>query len=327
MANISSHDLFVCLRDDMQRVEASIHTHLEHTIPLIPQVGGHLILAGGKRLRPLLLLAAAQLCGYEGRDHIKLAVCLEFIHNATLLHDDVMDHSALRRGRPTAHHVWGTEASIVVGDFLLCKALSLMAEVELWPVVHLISQTSTKIIEGQTLDLCLGAQVDLSEAQYLDMIEAKTACLFEAACGLGALLQPETAPKSPPLREFGRLLGLAFQIMDDVLDYTSDAATLGKTPGQDFREGKVTLPVILAFARADAQEKAFWTRCLQNRQQNPDDLVQAEHFLQAHQAFAQARTRAQKYGDQACALLEAHFPDHALKPALAALVDFVIHQV
>jgi octaprenyl-diphosphate synthase len=310
------------LAPEMKRVEAMIENALAHRITLIPEVGGHLIASGGKRLRPLMLMACARLCGYQGDDHIKLATCLEFIHNATLLHDDVMDQSHLRRGKPTAHQIWGAPASIVVGDFLLCRALELMTEVESWPIVHLINHMATKIIEGQTLDLSWSQHLSMDEATYLEMTHLKTAWLFQAACELGALVAQH--PEKEALKAFGYHLGMAFQLMDDVIDYTSTADILGKNPGQDFQEAKVTLPVILALAKASPEERAFWERTLKDHVQTADDFAQARQIMTHHKVFEQVIASAQVALDKAAHNLEP-FPESPLKKALLNVLQF-IHQ-
>lgn len=322
-AKILLLNLSSAVASEMAQVEAMIQHSLNHPISLIPEVGGHLISKGGKRLRPMLLVACAQLCGYEGESHIKLATCLEFIHNATLLHDDVMDKSHLRRGKPTAHHIWGAPASIVVGDFLLCRALELMTEVQSWPIVHLINHMATKIIEGQTLDLSLGHRLDITEEMYLNVIHLKTAWLFQAACELGALLTDH--PERDSLRLFGYHLGMAFQLMDDVLDYMSTADILGKNPGQDFQEGKVTLPVLLAFERCSSHEKEFWIRTIQNQHQTPDDFAQALQLMKQYQVFETVMEHAHTFLQNATDNLSA-FPASSLKKALLDALLFVHQQ-
>lgn len=309
---------------EMAQMDVLIQGSLTHGISLIPLVGGHLISSGGKRLRPMLLIACAKLCGYTGDDHIKLATCLEFIHNATLLHDDVMDKSELRRGVPTAHTVWGTAASIVVGDFLLCRALELMTEVESWPIVRLINSMATKIIEGQTLDLSLSHRLDIKPQDYLEMIHLKTAWLFQGACELGALVSHHD--QASQLRDFGYRLGMAFQLMDDVLDYTSSAERLGKNPGQDFREGKVTLPVLLAYEKGAPAERAFWERTIQAPNQTEEDFQEALALMRAHKVFETVIGDARAFLDQAAVTLNS-FPPSPLQKALYDILTFIHQQL
>lgn len=324
---LSSNSLLASLASkvapQMDRVEAMIQEALAHRIPLIPEVGGHLISGGGKRLRPMMLIACAELCHYTGEDHIKLATCLEFIHNATLLHDDVMDKSALRRGKPTAHKIWGAPASIVVGDFLLCRALELMTEVESWPIVQLINRMATKIIEGQTLDLSLGTHLDITEETYLDLIHLKTAWLFQTACELGALVAGHPARKA--LHTLGYHMGMAFQLMDDVLDYISTAEVLGKNPGQDFQEGKVTLPVILALGHSSLEERAFWERTMRDHIQTPEDFSAACQIMHTHRVFAEVIQKAKNHIKQASLQLAA-FPRSSLRGALEEALLFIPQQ-
>ena len=318
------HPLAEAVAQDMVAVDLLLDKACAHTIPLIPQVSGHLMKRGGKRLRPMLVLASAKLCGYEGEDHLKVASCLECIHNATLLHDDVMDKSLLRRGQPTAHRVWGTPASIVVGDFLLCRALEWLTQVESWPIVRLVNHMATKIIEGQTLDLSLEGRLDVDEATYFEVIHLKTAWLFQTACEVGALLTDH--PHSLALRSFGYHAGLAFQMVDDVLDYTSTPEILGKNPGQDFQEGKVTLPIIRALAAGSPSDREFWSRTLGAKEQTVGDFPKAQEILKNTGAFESVLTDAHQQLDKACQALMP-FPNSALRQALRDMVAFIGAQV
>jgi octaprenyl-diphosphate synthase len=310
--------------EEMVQVDQILCQALSHPTDLIPQVGGHLISSGGKRLRPMLLLATARLCHYTGQEHLKLASCLECIHNATLLHDDVMDQSLLRRGKPTAHRIWGTPASIVVGDFLLCRALEWMTEIQSWPIVRLVNAMATKIIEGQALDLALSAQLDVAEHTYFDVIHLKTAWLFQTACELGALLAHH--PHQDNLRRFGYHAGMAFQLVDDILDYTSTPEILGKNPGQDFQEGKITLPIIRALAMGTVEERGFWKRTLQQKKQSPEDFETAKKILRAHKVFESVGADAQTHLVAAQHALHV-FPSCAIKDALADMLSFICNQL
>ncbi|RMB11874.1 polyprenyl synthetase family protein [Eilatimonas milleporae] len=311
--------------DDMAAVNACILDRMQSPVALIPQLAGHLVSSGGKRLRPVLTLACAQLIGFEGRRHIKLAACVEFIHTATLLHDDVVDASTLRRGRETANEIWGNQASVLVGDFLFSRAFELMVEDGSLDVLRILSAASSVIAEGEVLQLTTTGDLATDEATYLDVIGAKTAVLFAAACEIAGVVADGDDDTRARLRSFGQALGIAFQIVDDVLDYSARQATLGKTVGDDFQEGKLTLPVIYALAGADAPEKAFWKRCLEDLDQRDGDLEQALSLMGRHDALPRAMDRARDYVRDAHAAI-APFADGPMKQALSDIVDFVIER-
>ncbi|MBM3929103.1 MAG: polyprenyl synthetase family protein, partial [Sphingomonadales bacterium] len=243
---------------DMNLVNKEILDRMQSDIPLIPELAGHLIAGGGKRMRPMLTLASAKLLGYPGTRHHRLAAAVEFIHTATLLHDDVVDSSDLRRGRRTANIIWGNPASVLVGDFLFSRSFELMVEDGSLKVLKILSNASAVIAEGEVNQLTAVRKIDLSEERYLDIIGAKTAALFAAACRIAAVVAERPESDEAALDAYGRNLGIAFQLVDDAIDYTSDAGTMGKDAGDDFREGKMTLPIILAYARADAEGRSFW---------------------------------------------------------------------
>jgi len=243
---------------DLTRVNKVVLRRLESRVALIPQLAGHIIASGGKRLRPMLTLATARMCGYEGDRHINLAATVEFIHTATLLHDDVVDESDLRRGKATANSVWGNDASVLVGDFLFSRAFQLMVDDGDLRVLEILSGASAVIAEGEVLQLMTTNDTETTEDAYLRVISAKTAALFAAACQIGAVVCERPRAEEEALLSFGRNLGIAFQLVDDALDYSARQMTLGKTVGDDFREGKMSLPVILAFARGSESERAFW---------------------------------------------------------------------
>ncbi len=309
---------------DMARVDAEIAARMqsEHTA-LIPQVAAHLIGAGGKRLRPILTLAAARLCGHDGDAHVKLATAVEFIHNATLLHDDVVDESARRRGRPTANQVFGPKPSVLVGDFLFARSFQLMVETGSIAVLRILSDAAAVIVEGEVLQLAAARSLAGGEAVYLQVIRGKTAALFEAATRSGAVVAGADAQAEQALAAYGDALGLAFQIVDDLLDYSGAAETIGKTPGDDFREGKATLPVLLAHARADAEGRAFWARAIEGRDQREGDFETALRLMRETGALAGTRARAEAHAAAAKAAL-AGFPDTPLRRALADIADFVV---
>ena len=317
--------LMSLLRDDLEACNRLIVQHMQSDVALIPQLAAHIVAAGGKRLRPLLTLAAARMCGYRGQRHVGLAACVEFIHTATLLHDDVVDESALRRGQASANALWGNKPSVLVGDFLFSRAFQLMVEDGSLEVLRILSSASVTIAEGEVLQLITQNDTTTTEDQYLKVIEGKTAALFAAATEVGAVVADQPAAAQAALREFGMALGVAFQLVDDALDYSADQAALGKTVGDDFREGKITLPVLLAFARGDEAERAFWRRTQEEREQTDSDLAEALALMRKHGALDDTIARARAYGDQALAAL-ASFPDSAEKRALAAVVDFCIER-
>jgi octaprenyl-diphosphate synthase len=316
------HDI-VC--DDLRLVNALIVDRMQSPVPLIPQLAGHVVAAGGKRLRPMLTLASARLCGYGGPRHIGLATCVEFIHTATLLHDDVVDDSALRRGLASANTVWGNKPSVLVGDFLFSRAFELMVEDGSLEVLAILSRASSIIAEGEVMQLVTTSDIDTSEAAYLEVIGAKTAQLFAAACRIGAVVADRPRREADALENYGTNLGMAFQLIDDVLDYSAKQATLGKTIGDDFREGKMTLPVVLALRRGHEAERTFWRRTIEELEQGDDDLQKAITILKNRRALADTVERARGYGLTATRAL-ASFPDGAEKRALLAVVDFCIQR-
>ena len=311
------------LRGDLARVNALILERMQSPVALIPQLAGHIIAAGGKRLRPMLTLAAARLCGYRGDSAITLAAAVEFIHTATLLHDDVVDASDLRRGLATANAVWGNKPSVLVGDFLFSRAFQLMVEDGSLKVLAILSHASAVIAEGEVLQLVTSNDTATDEAAYLAVIRAKTAQLFAAAGQIGAVIAERPAAEESALAAFGLNLGIAFQLVDDMLDYSARQAELGKTVGDDFREGKITLPIVLAFNRGDEAERRFWRRTLEDLEQSDDDLDRAIALLHRHQALRDTLDRARHYGALARRALDG-FADGPEKRALAEAVDFCL---
>ena len=267
---------------ELRRVNAIILDRLHSRVGLIPELARHIVAAGGKRIRPLLTLVAARMCGYEGDRQIRLAACVEFIHTATLLHDDVVDDSDLRRGIATANAVWGNKPSVLVGDFLFSRSFQLMVEDGSLRVLDILATASAVIAEGEVAQLITSNDTATTEADYLDVIRAKTATLFAAACRLGAVLGERPREEEEALAAYGLNLGIAFQLVDDALDYVTPAATMGKTLGDDFRDGKITLPVVLAYARGTNEERGFWRRTLEAGEQTPDDLARAASLLESN---------------------------------------------
>lgn len=319
--------LLALVGEDLQAVNRTILDRMQSPVALIPQVANHLIAAGGKRLRPLLTLATAGLCGYQGDHHVKLATCVEFIHTATLLHDDVVDESELRRGRSSANTVWGNQTPVLVGDFLFSRAFELMVEPGNLAVLKTLSRASSVISEGEVLQLITSNDTATTEDAYLKVIQGKTAELFAAACQVGAEVSERPEAEIKALYEFGNYLGIAFQLVDDYLDYSADEEALGKTVGDDFREGKITLPIILAVAKAREDglqdEQAFWERVMERLEQQDGDLAHAMDLLTRHGTLEATRDRARFYGDKAVAAL-APFPDNAYKDALRGIVQFCV---
>ena len=310
---------------DLRAVNQTIIARMQSPVALIPQLAGHLIAAGGKRLRPLLTLAAAKLCGYQGERQVKLATCVEFIHSATLLHDDVVDDSDLRRGQESANAIWGNQSSVLVGDFLFSRAFELMVEDGNLKVLQILSRASSVIAEGEVHQLITSNDTETSEAQYLEVIQSKTAELFAAAARIGAVVAGRPDVEEEALRVYGLNLGIAFQLIDDVLDYSARQAELGKTVGDDFREGKITLPVILAFRRGDEAERKFWKRTLEDVTQDDGDLARAIELMKKHNSLADTVARARHYGAIARDALGI-FPDSRIKTVLLDVIDFCIER-
>ncbi|MEO5337816.1 MAG: polyprenyl synthetase family protein [Magnetospirillum sp. WYHS-4] len=321
----SLDSLTTLVAEDLKLVNQQILQRMDSPVPMIPQLATHVIAAGGKRLRPVLTLAAARLCGYRGSRHIKLAACVEFIHTATLLHDDVVDESLLRRGLASANAVFGNKASVLVGDFLFSRSFQLMVEDGSLKVLAILSGTSATIAEGEVMQLMTANDTETGESAYLDVIKGKTAALFAAACRIGAVVAERPPVEEDALDSYGMNLGIAFQLIDDVLDYSAKQAELGKAVGDDFREGKITLPVVLAFRRGDAEERAFWKRTLEDLDQSDVDLERAIGLMQKHNALADTVERARHYGAIARDALGI-FPDAPEKQALLDLLAFSIER-
>lgn len=321
-------DLVGLVAAGMERVNATILSRTGSDVAMIPEVANHLIASGGKRLRPILTLACADLCGYGADDPeadgaVKLAAAVEFMHTATLLHDDVVDESDMRRGRVAARIKWGNEASVLVGDFLLGQAFRMMVEVGSLRALDILSAAATVIAEGEVMQLTAAKNIETSEDEYLAVIRGKTAELFAAACEVGPVLSQRPEPEQAACRAYGMNLGIAFQLVDDVLDYGGTSAALGKNVGDDFREGKITLPIVLALRRGTDEERAFWRRTLEREDLGEGDLQQALSILRRHRALDDTIERARHYGNQARAAL-APFPNGPMKAALLQVVDFCI---
>jgi octaprenyl-diphosphate synthase len=308
---------------DMERVNTMILSRTGSEVTMIPEVANHLISSGGKRLRPMLTLATAGLAGYRGDGHVKLAASVEFMHTATLLHDDVVDESTMRRGRVAARIKWGNEASVLVGDFLLGQAFKMMVEVQSLRALEILSTAATVIAEGEVMQLAAAKNTETTEDEYLAVIRAKTAELFAAACEVGPVIAGRPKAEQAACRSYGMNLGIAFQLVDDALDYGGTSAKLGKNVGDDFREGKITLPVVLSFRRGNDDERAFWKQALEAGEIGDHDLEQAIGLMRKHRALDDTIERARHYGAMARDAL-ALFPKGPMKQALLDAVDFCI---
>lgn len=308
---------------DLERVNRVIIEQSQSDIKLVSDVAAHIIAAGGKRLRPCLTLASAQLCGYEGERHVNLAACVEFIHTATLLHDDVVDESSLRRGRETANAAFGNQPSVLVGDFLFSRAFQLMVADGSLEVLKILADASATISEGEVQQLMVSHDLGIRQETYEEVIASKTGALFAAACEIGAIVS-EKKQFQPVLRTYGHALGMAFQMADDALDYASSEAELGKTIGDDFREGKVTLPVMIAYQRGDATERKFWEEALEKGESlDAAALAEAKRLIALHGAIDATMARASEFSQQALDALSV-FPDSAAKDALSQAALFAV---
>ena len=322
------HDrLAAWLEADMEAVNALIQTRMaSRHAPRIPEVTRHLVDAGGKRLRPMLTLAAAQMCGYDGPYHIHLAATVEFIHTATLLHDDVVDESAQRRGRPTANLLWDNKSSVLVGDYLFSRSFQLMTETGSMDVLRILSDASATIAEGEVLQMTAAQDLATDEAIYLQVVRGKTAALFSAATEVGGVIAGAEPAIVKALFDYGDALGIAFQIVDDLLDYQGQPSVTGKNVGDDFRERKLTLPVIKAVAKADAEERAFWARAIERGDQEDGDLDHALALLHRHGTLDATRLDAIAWAEKAKTALAA-LPAHDLRDMLIDLADYVVERI
>jgi octaprenyl-diphosphate synthase len=324
-----SHDvdkmsgLLALVGGEMELVNRTILTRTGSDVTMIPEIANHLISSGGKRIRPMVTLATAGLCGYHGEGHVKLAAAVEFMHTATLLHDDVVDQSDMRRGKIAARMLWGNEASVLVGDFLLGQAFRMMVEVGSLPCLDILSAAAAVIAEGEVMQISSAKSTETTEDAYLAVIRAKTAALFAAAAEVGPMLASRSKTDVAACRSYGANLGVAFQLIDDALDYGGASAKLGKNVGDDFREGKITLPVVLAFRRGSQSEREFWRRTLERAEIHDGDLEEAIAAMRRHRSIEDTIERARLYGAMARDALEI-FPASAWKQALLDVVDFCV---
>ena len=314
------------VRDEMAEVNKIILSQARSDVALIPELAQHLINSGGKRLRPMLTIGAAKLCGYRGDGHTKLAAADEFMHTATLLHDDVVDESDMRRGKKSARLLWGNQASVLVGDFLLGQAFRMMVDVGSLGALKILSEASAIIAEGEVMQLAASKNMSTTEEDYLAVIQAKTAALFSAAAEIGAVITGRSASEQAALRLYGTNIGLAFQLIDDALDYSGEAESLGKRVGDDFREGKITLPVVHSYRRGGVEERAFWRRTLQDGVIGDTDLAEAIALMRRHNAIEETIERACLYGKEARDALHV-FPKSEARTALLDAIDFSISRM
>ena len=311
----------------MQAVDKLINSYITSNVtPVISELSNHLINAGGKRLRPLLTLAASDLCNYSGASHIKLAAAIEFIHTATLLHDDVVDESFQRRGKPTANILWDNQSSVLVGDYLFSKSFQLMVETDSLQVLSILADASSTISEGEILQLSAVRNIKTDESAYFKIIEGKTAALFAAATEVGAVISNVEDKEADALANFGKALGISFQITDDLLDYVGSEEVLGKNIGDDFKEGKVTLPLIKAISKSSKEEKRFWEEVINKGMQKSSDLEHALLLMRQHNVFDETRSEAIKWSKKARNYLDI-FPESKTKVILQELTYFVVERI
>ena len=323
----SVDDLQLYFAQDMQAVDKLINSYITSNVtPVISELSNHLINAGGKRLRPLLTLAASDLCNYSGASHIKLAAAIEFIHTATLLHDDVVDESFQRRGKPTANILWDNQSSVLVGDYLFSKSFQLMVETDSLKVLSILADASSTISEGEILQLSAVRNIKTDESAYFKIIEGKTAALFAAATEVGAVISNAEDKEANALANFGKALGISFQITDDLLDYVGSEEVLGKNIGDDFKEGKVTLPLIKAISKSSKEEKRFWKEVINKGMQKSSDLEHALFLMRQHDVFDETRSEAIKWSKKARNYLDI-FPESKTKVILQELTSFVVERI
>ncbi len=323
--NISNslNDLVSYVSSDMEKVNQVLRDKMDSPVSLIPTLAGHLIRSGGKRLRPMLTAATSKLFNYKGERHISLAACVEFIHTATLLHDDVVDESDMRRGQESANAIWGNKSTVLVGDFLFTRSFELMVADENINVMRILSKAASTVVEGEVLQLLTGDDLNTPESDYYKVMKAKTSALFSAACEVSAAIVNASDEKHKALREYGENLGVTFQLIDDMLDYLSDSETLGKNAGDDFREGKVTLPIILSYQVACNDEKDFWKRTMTDMDQQQGDFEKALKYLNKHQIFSIIQNKANEYAKKAAECLEV-FEDSEIKSILQRLAFYCV---
>ncbi|CBI76726.1 octaprenyl-diphosphate synthase [Bartonella clarridgeiae 73] len=322
----SLHPLLNLTKGDMESINQLIISMAKSNVEMIPEISNHLISSGGKRIRPMITLAAAHMFGYQGDKHIKLATAVEFMHTATLLHDDVVDESELRRGKSTARMIWGNQASVLVGDFLLGQAFKMMVDVGSLEALSVLANAAAIIAEGEVMQLSAAKNIETNVSNYLKIINAKTAALFSAAAEVGPIIAGYGHEERSALHQYGLSLGVAFQLIDDVLDYSSSAQYLGKNIGDDFREGKITMPVILSYTRSNDIEKTFWKQALENNHNNDEALKHAQQLIEKYDGLIDTIEQARIYGKRAIDALSS-IKENPAKNALIDIIDFCIERV
>ncbi len=322
ITNSSLEELSSLVKDDLIKVNSLIIANLESNVPLVPMVAKHLVNSGGKRIRPVLTLLSSKLFGYNsGKSHIELAACVEFIHMATLLHDDVIDNSALRRGSPTANSIWGNKTSVLIGDFLFSKAFQLMVKNGSLKILNILSDTSSILAQGEVMQLSMANNIEVSEEKCFRVIEDKTAKLFEAACKVGGVISNAKEEEVLKIAEFGKCIGISFQLIDDAMDYSSDSNKTGKRKGDDFREGKVTLPLIMAVIKGNQKEKNFWKRVIEDLDQNEGDFEEALKIINKYDTIEETIKKAKSYSDSAIKIIGS-LPQNPYRDALIEISSF-----
>ncbi|HTN33306.1 MAG TPA: octaprenyl diphosphate synthase [Marinobacter sp.] len=321
---MTAERIYSTVAEDFSRVNDLIIERLSSDVPLVEKIAQHIIESGGKRLRPLLVLLSSQAAGYNGHDHLKLAAVIEFLHTATLLHDDVVDTSDMRRGRSTANAQWGNAPSVLVGDFLYARAFEMMVELKSLPIMEVLSRATAVIAEGEVMQLMNVKNPDLTQAQYMTVIHNKTAMLFEAASHTGALLAGASPEHERALQNYGKHLGLAFQLVDDVLDYRGDADAMGKNVGDDLAEGKVTLPLIYAMANSDNEQRQLIRQAI--RKGGLDDLSAILKIVETSGSLEYTMKHAQTEAGRAVDCLSS-LKASAHKDALELLAQVAVARV
>jgi octaprenyl-diphosphate synthase len=314
-----------CIGDDLEKVDREFRRNLESSVPIISAIGEYLLLSGGKRFRAKLLLLSARLCEYSGNLHVSMASLVEFIHTATLLHDDVVDKAQLRRGIDSANSKWGNEASVLVGDFLFTKCFSLLVQSGNWKILQVMSKATTIMAEGELEELIRTNDLSLTEEDYLSIITRKTASLISAATQIGAILGKVSEEREKALTEFGLNIGIAFQLIDDHLDYTSKEEEFGKKIGIDLQDGKITLPLIFTLLHCNQEEIFFIRRTVESNPITKDDFFRVVEIIERHQGIPYTWEKAKRYVEKAKAHLHL-FPDSKEKEALYALANYVLER-
>ena len=322
LTNSTLNEITRLLSNELSKVNSLITSNLESKVPLVPIVSKHLVNSGGKRIRPILTLLSSKLFGYNsGESHIELAACVEFIHMATLLHDDVIDNSLMRRGSPTANSIWGNKTSVLVGDFLFSKAFQIMVKNGSLSILNILSETSSVLAQGEVMQLSMANNIETNEKNCFRVIEDKTAKLFEAACKVGGVIAEANDEEIRKIAEYGRYIGISFQLIDDAMDYKSDSNKTGKRKGDDFREGKVTLPLIMAVLRGNEKEKIFWKRVIEDLDQNEGDFEEALRIIHKYDTIEETIKKAKVYTSNAIDVLSS-LPNNLYKDALIEISSF-----